>query len=410
MMKRIIYLILAISLAATARSQPPYNFSINGQFNEFVTYYISSIDINTGASDVQLFFYELGCDDCPTGDDGRYLFPVEVNVEFSIAIESPALGIDEEIAFLYTDRPFEIYAPVQLDNRDFTIDALEIRDIYGDEISIDVSTDDDRTATESQMTDIMNSIVTTGRLPDGVYSFVLDIDVTAHDSLGAEIPFNDPYCPDCQRSLTVTTPVSLELAYGNPGGTWGDLDQNEIYTTFPVFNWESDLVPSTIMDNCIECGFYIRVAEFRADDHSSIDDAIEDLTSLPVDQAAGWYYVGNQLSMMYPPSDAIELYPGGVYVYQVQKRIITTVGIEELESPVYVFSIANVENPYMEYLKDIIGEPAFEAFFDPGGELSGYGATGVVTLDGNELNQSDVIDLKNQFYDGVYQVSNMEAE
>ncbi|NQT97620.1 MAG: hypothetical protein HQ562_07755, partial [Candidatus Marinimicrobia bacterium] len=55
----------------------------------------------------------------------RLLEIYKLAIDFSIYIQSPALGLDEEIAHLSTREPFLMYAPVNLDNRDFNIDALE---------------------------------------------------------------------------------------------------------------------------------------------------------------------------------------------------------------------------------------------------------------------------------------------
>lgn len=405
-MNKIKYLIPVFLLLVAGRAQ---TLTVDGQFNEFVTYYISSVDINTGATNVQLFYYELRCDDCDTDDNNRYDPPINVNISFSVSISSPALGLDDEIAYIYTDRPFVMKAPVQIDNRDFTIDAMEIYDIYGEEVSMSISSDDDRTISENQMNDIFSSIVTTGKLPDGVYHLVMDIEAWDDDGNNYNIQCTD----NCQKTLTVSTPVSLELVEGSPGGTWDNLPQNEIFTTFPVFNWESDLVPGPVMETCDECGFFIRVAEFRSGDHTSMEDAMEDLTTLPVDQALGWHPVGNQLSLMYPASDAIELYPGGIYVYQVQKKIMTSVGVEAQESPVYAFFISNPEqsaNPVNAYIGDIISEETFNQMFGVTGELSGFYPTGTVTLDGETLEELQVIDLKGQFLDQVFEVISLEVE
>ncbi len=406
-MKRVIKFFSSLALTSILFCQTPI-FEADGQFNQFVTYYLTSVDLETGETDFQLFYYTLSCPTCSTDASGRYEPPIEVSIDFSIHIQSPALDLDEEVAHLSTSDAFIMRAPVNLDNRDFTIDALEIRDIFGDEISISVNNEEVKDTDE--LTTIFQDILTFGQLPDGIYSFVMEVEANLQGSDDL-MPVN--CTDDCRTILNVVTPVSLELVMGSPGGPWGDLDNNVVYTTFPVFNWESDLLPLPVLDNCFECGFYIRVAEFRAEDHTSIDDAIEDITTLPVDQTLGWHPVGNQLNMMYPPTGAIELYPGGIYAYQVQKRVSTTTGIEELDSPVYVFSIFNAEsgsNSFNEYLKTIITEDVFDGLFDPGGPLSGYNATGNVTLDDEIIEEADLIQLKDQFEDGTLSVINLEAE
>jgi len=404
-MKKISTLIYFLT-ATLAFSQ---TVTVDGQFSDLVTYYISSIDIETGATDFQFFSYELSCDDCPKDGDNLYDPPVLVDVTFEISIESPALGFDNEetIAYLYTKEPFEMYAPIHLDNRDFTIDAMEINDIYGNPVPLKVGIDSDRTLETDDLMDKFSTIVTSAQLPDGVYRFSLGI-TAEHD--GITIPVN---CPDCDRVLAIRTPVSLALADGNPGGPWDDLLNNLAYTTFPVFNWESDLLGTAVMNNCLECGFYIRVAEFRCEDHASVEDAIDDVTTLPINQADEWYYIGNQLSVMYPPTGAIELVAGGIYVYQVQRRVSTTEGVEPTESPIFVFKVAEDYNQYLEDIKGIINEDVYNALFTPCGPLTGYTSSGAYKLDGIDRGEAEwyrITELKDEFIQGEQSVINTEVQ
>ena len=95
-----ISILLALLITTPICSQ---TLKVEGQFSDLVTYYISSIDIETGATDFQFFSYELSCDDCPK-DGNLYDPPVLVDVTFEISIESPALGFENEetIDYLYT--------------------------------------------------------------------------------------------------------------------------------------------------------------------------------------------------------------------------------------------------------------------------------------------------------------------
>ncbi|MFH1852111.1 MAG: hypothetical protein ABIA75_07165, partial [Candidatus Neomarinimicrobiota bacterium] len=156
---------------------------VNGQFNQFFTYYISSVDINTGETDIQLFSYRLDCPDCPTDINGNYSPVVAVDIKFKMTVRSAALGIDDEktIMSIYTKKPIKILAPVQLDNRDFTLDALDIFDEHGNLVSISIGINDDESLDDEEMMDMFNAIVQTAQLPDGEYKLSIDIEAGYYD-------------------------------------------------------------------------------------------------------------------------------------------------------------------------------------------------------------------------------------
>ena len=75
------------------------NVTLTGTIYDYATYYVSSFDPQTGASDFQLFRYTLSSDS----------YPVWVKISFRATMVSPALGINSETAILdlYTS-PFVI--------------------------------------------------------------------------------------------------------------------------------------------------------------------------------------------------------------------------------------------------------------------------------------------------------------
>ena len=66
------------------------NVSLTGTIYDYATYYVSSFDPQTGASDFQLFRYTLSSDS----------YPVWVKISFRATMVSPALGINTETAIL----------------------------------------------------------------------------------------------------------------------------------------------------------------------------------------------------------------------------------------------------------------------------------------------------------------------
>ncbi|MFQ6615263.1 MAG: hypothetical protein ACE5HZ_00660 [Fidelibacterota bacterium] len=375
--------------------------SLTGTFNRFITYYVSSVDINTGASDVQLFDYLLECVDC-TVEDGEYTEPVSMDIEFRISMKSPALGIPEEetILRLGTSELVVMRAPIPLDSRDFSVGDLDFFDVNGNPVPVSIRMEENLDFGRFQ--DMFSVILQSGRLPDGIYRFTVTIEVEGGTGDVLE------------EVINVTTPTTLQLT--SPGGDFQNLDQSEIYTLYPVFQWESEMFSPAWIQNCEECGFFIRVAEFRCQDHSTPEEAIEEVTVLPLDQAAGWQLVGdqdengvwepeevggNQLSFMYPTTGAVDLTAGSIYVWQVQKRISTTEGVEVINSPIYAFQIKETTvDPVLQALGEILPEEMLESYLTPCGPLTGFSPSGTVKLDGEDVDATSLNELVEQFRQG----------
>ena len=94
--------------------------NLSGEIYEYATYYISSFDIGTGATNVQIFRYELSANQ----------YPVSVRIRFRASMVSPQLGITgpTTIIEIITD-PFNLNAPVILDNRDISSETTQIYDM-----------------------------------------------------------------------------------------------------------------------------------------------------------------------------------------------------------------------------------------------------------------------------------------
>ncbi|MFQ6675938.1 MAG: hypothetical protein ACE5LH_06290 [Fidelibacterota bacterium] len=386
----------SILLSQTVRLTPTPGF------NRFITYYVSSVDINTGASDVQLFSYLLECVDCPLVGN-EYADSILLDIEFKISMKSPALGIPDEetILRLRTSEPVVMRAPISLDSRDFSAGDLSFFDVNGNPVDIRVRMEEQLEF--ERFEDMFSVILQSGRLPDGIYRFRLVIDVEGGTGDVVE------------EVINVTTQTTLQLT--SPGGVFENLDQSEIYTLFPVFQWESEMFSPAWIDNCPECGFFIRVAEFRCQDHATPEEAIEEVTVLPLDQTLGWQLVGdengdgvwepeevtgNQLSYMYPTTGAVDLIAGSIYVWQIQKRISTTEGLEVINSPIYAFQIKETTvDPVVQALEEILPEEVLESYLTPCGPLTGYRPSGTLKLDGLEVDPAALNELVEQFRQGT---------
>ena len=123
------------------------------------------------------------------------------------------------------------------------------------------------------------------------------------------------------------------------------------------------------LESALELGIAFDVAP-----KLSIEDAIEDVTSLPLNQVQGWELIDN-VSFQYPINGAKALEEGKLYVWQIKKEFQTTLGTDSYLSPISIFKIANFStytdgtninifsDPILLALKELIGEESFKIYF-----------------------------------------------
>lgn len=345
----------------------------------YVTYYLSMVDINTGESNMPIFLAELSRESGAPDSVG-------VDIEFEIIIDSEALGVNNEtLVKVETTQPIFLSAPIHLTNMDLNLASDQIFDDYGNNIPLhlDITEQLDIAAAE----DMFSAIVQNGQLPNGVYTFR----VIATAENGQQIIKED--------ILNIANPFMLQLV--SPGGMLADTTLNEVYTSFPVLQWESD--PCNYTDPTTGesgCQYYIRLAEFISDEHSSMGQAIESVTRLPLDQSQGFEQVGFGVSTFQYPTDAGDLVPGKIYVWQVRKDITTTSGTEEIFSDIMAFKVKDFTStetsessgddtsPAGMALRSLIGDELSNRLFGDGGDANGMIPNGTITLDGESVDIS----------------------
>ena len=343
----------------------------------YVTYYLGMVDINTGESNMPIFMAELSrSSDAPD--------TVDVDIEFEIIIDSEALGVNNEtLVKVETTQPLALSAPIHLSNMDLNMSTDQIFDDQGNPVSLRM--DITEQIEMDQAEEMFSAIVQTGQLPDGIYTFR----VTAVSENGERVTAED--------ILNISNPATLQLV--SPGGILADTTLNEIYTSFPVFQWESD--PCNIN---VGCEYFIRVAEFNSQEHSSMDQAVESVTRLPLDQSMGFEPVGFGVTTFQYPTDAGDLEAGKVYVWQIRKDLVTTAGTEQLLSDIRAFKVKDFTtteagtstedtSPAGIALRALIGDEMAEQIFGSGGEAEDAFATGNITLNDESVDVSFVQSL-----------------
>jgi len=368
------------------------NVTLTGTIYDYATYYVSSFDPQTGASDFQLFRYTLSSDS----------YPVWVKVTFRATMVSPALGIDTEatILDLYTS-PFQLDNDIILDNRDLSTTTTQLRDVTGAPIDLSVYIQD--VIDVADLNTMLSSIMTTGRLADGNYTFQLGV---ASGSKKGTVESASPTFET--RVITVESPSAINLEY--PGGTLSDTSSTGIFTTYPLLVWSSS--------GCNTCASFVRVAEFNPSVHSSMDEAIQDERRLPFDQVQEWESIGIVNSYQYPLSGSLPLEYGKVYVWQVKHELTTTAGSDELLSPIYAFRIQDLGSgsastsyhPVVQILQQVLSEDQFNSLFGSSAVLDGFSPSGTYRINGDSDDLSAAISLLNQITNGTASITNVEVQ
>ena len=384
---KIIFLIPVICFFNMLKSQ---SISLSGEIFEYATYYVSSFDFGTGATNVQIFRYELSSDQYPTS----------IKVRFNASMVSPAIGIynEETIISIETD-PFELLAPIILDNRDLSSETSTIFDLDTPPNPVDLNGNIIEILNPTQADAIMQSVLTIGQIADGEYTFEVVI-----------LSENDQVLASDNRTFLVQSPASITLE--SPGGALTDTLDNVVHSTFPIFQWFSQ--------SCNGCNSFIRVANFNPEIHSSVEEAIEDQRVLPFDQSEEWYSIENVNSFQYPPSDAYPLEEGNIYCWQIMKTIPTTSGPEQMLSSIYSFMInqsgvANTNtnssmNTLLLLLEQALGQDQFSALFGTGNDLEDFIPTGQIEINGVSVDESSLNFLLNQINSDAYQIQSIVVE
>ena len=370
----------------------------DGDIFEYATYYVSNFNIQTGASDVQLFRYRLS-------SENGYDNDVFAKLLFRASMVSPALGIDDdETLVILETHPFQLRADLWIDNRDLSITTTTLYDLNYNPVNISAQIIDK--IDPAKFDQLLAAILTTGRLADGEYTF--KVQLYSGSSLSSSFSITD----EAVKTFLVRTPSALSLE--SPGSSaLADSSQNEIFTTFPVFNWSSQA--------CTGCDYYLRVAEFKPSLHSTLNEAIEDETTYPFNQSEGWKLVeGGVSTFQYPVSDVYPLEMGRLYVWQVKESRPTTSGNEDLISEIYLFKIAVIggdqeslgresdSSPFLQSLRQALGEGQFNALFGSNGDLEGYNLTGRFTLNGENVGESSAIEIFTQIING--NITNVDVQ
>lgn len=368
MFKRIITLtILSIVLN---KSSLIAQASLEGQFFEYTSYYISNFNINTGESDAPLFRFRIRSDS----------YPIYTKIWFRASLLSPSLGLDSrETLTEIESNVFQMKEDIIIDNRNFSTNTNTLLDEGNppNVVPVVIRTIDAINPSDFEL--VTSAMMSTGKLADGEYRFELKI---YSGSSEFDIQLTD------QDSKTIIVESSSGVNLESPGGELSDSLFNVVYTPYPIFNWNKG--------NCNNCLTYIRIAEFKNGYHSSMEEALRDERMLPYNQSLEWFNLSDISTFQYPTSDARPLEYGKTYVWQIKVEIPTTNGYEDELSSVYAFKLADPSesasikmlNSSQQSLIEALGEDQYNALFGIDGPLAGYRITNNIIINNSNVNQN----------------------
>tara|TARA_X000001036_G_scaffold21592_1_gene18134 strand:- start:34010 stop:35188 length:1179 start_codon:yes stop_codon:yes gene_type:complete len=388
--KSITIFAIIISIVSSLQSQS-LDVDVQGEIYEYATYYVSSFDVGTGGTNVQIFNYSIESN----------IYPIYLKIRFRASIISPGLGINNEATIVEVETdPFIIQDDLYLDNRDLSSELTYVSDNSGNQIELQGQLIDVLDPALSEA--IMQTILTSGKLSDGQYTFSVSIFAGVNEN-NLSMVFDD------SKTFVIQSQVPITLEY--PGGALSDTTDNLLYTSFPIFQWSSG-------PPCAGCETYIRVAQFNSDIHSGLEDAIQDQRVLPSNQSEDWWQIDNVNSFQYPFSGAYPLDAGNIYCWQVRITLPTTAGSEDMFSPISAFKIGQagtietnsvITDPLLMMLQQAIPNE-FNNYFGQGKSLEGFIPNGQIEVNGVNVDQSVITNLLQQIMSQNYQIKSVQVE
>lgn len=236
---------------------------------------------------------------------------------------------------------------------------------------------------------LIEKILSTGKLPSGTYIF--NIEITDHSpATGGTSEYTDII-------INISNPTTLDLIA--PGEPAGSSELTEIYTTLPLFHWESDASE-----------FEIKVCE-KLSTHNSPEDVMSNEPHL-------LKTVNNQKIFQYPSIDARLLEEGKAYYWQVTALVLSSGGIERLPSEIWGFKIASLSSgsysafqiQIVNNLIALLGADFIKGLFEEGGQLANFFPTGVMLKDGTSMTLEDLNALVDKVLAGEIKIKGYSVE
>ncbi len=249
--------------------------------------------------------------------------------------------------------------------------------------------------------ELENQVLQTGKAPAGTYDFIL----TGVEPNNPDIVL----APDQNQgnhTVNIANPTYIELLF--PGSSVSESTIREIATVFPYFQWQTDVPPTNALYNVF---VYQKYPE---------DATIQDvLNHPPIFHIEGYpnnflqYPTDTQSSFTEGRVLALRMLEAGkIYYWFVRSIIPSGTGDVTLESDVFRFKIANVEQEVnnaqqiLAVLEQILGSRYEQVLSDL--REQGFDPNGNFTYDGRNVDINALLELANQIARGEKQIQNVE--
>ena len=348
---------------------------LDGQFFNYTAYYLSNFDLATGQSDVPLFRYNIYSEK----------YPIFAKIRFKASLLSPELGINSRTSIVEIESdPFLMKNSILIDNRNVNENTSSLVDQSLPPNIIPITFRTLSSINPSDYESVISSVITSGKLADGEYRFEISI-YSGFSENDLSLTSSD------DETIIVEAPSGVNLE--SPGGSLADTSFNVIYTPYPTFNWNKGF--------CRNCDTYIRIAQFKDDYHSSMEDALLDERLLPINQSKEWLKLDDVSTYQYPLSGARLLESNNTYVWQIKVEAPSTSGYDVYTSSIYAFKLKDPSQSnydvsisiMLDAIKNAISEEEYNSLFENNGPLSTSREIGLIKKNGNTVDQSTAQDI-----------------
>lgn len=254
---------------------------------------------------------------------------------------------------------------------------------------------------EAAADELKRKILALGKLPSGTYS------------LGFRLRTSTGLEETELLTFTISNPSTLDLIA--PGNNAGEKVGEMIYTTYPLFRWESNMETFRLM-----IAEKIPVLHDDVSPDEIIQSKIVYDVTLKVDPTLNNSFSnGTEIRIpstyyQYPFAGAPPLEPGKTYYWQLYGLPATSGRAIEFPGEIWAFTIAdpdqalsdaNLQTLYNLLLSLPIEELA--ALLGPGGPLEGYLPSGRMLVNGRAVTIDEMIQLLGEFQSGRYHIENI---
>lgn len=386
---RVIVLFSLFMLPAFAFTQDIIQRPILSRIDQYSIIYVTDLIENPESAPI-IFQYRLE----PPGN-----VQPKIVLEAKLTADIPRLNLENEQIFQIRTNSFVLPGAVTITNRNLSEGMQTLVTNKGEPLEIMVSPENVHLLSGKNRDQLMSEALSVGTLPGGTYHFTFSVLSTDGDVIDSD-----------QEVVVMEESPTVNLIDPVDGGN--------VVSVYPLFKWNSTGASKG-------CNFGIRICEYDPAQHSSVEEALNDVSVFPYpdnggfveldpDNPADFEYVSQEAGSYHfrydPTQGGRDLEEGHQYVWEVKEYCPTSRGVESVESEIYQFTVGmGASDPVKTALQSILGQDRYSKLFNVGGILVGYNANpGGITLDGEVIEMTRLLKLSRAFENGDYSTVNIQ--